>query len=279
MTIDEYADLEAAHGEALVKVDGIWWKRVRPFFYQPLYPFLEIAPRAKKPPPGSRIGGYRHLVPPEAPSNCRRAFLVWDAVHEYSIDGVGHQTRSNIKKGMKHFAVRPIHDVEEFISSGHAVYLSFYARTKYPYKNERVDKNYFGTWARTLYRFPQVKIMGAYYQGELSAVDISYLVEDVLFAATFFAKTEHLKYQVADLMTHEMQQKAAASPGITLIFKGTITGNAGLDGSKLRRGCGILSKPAFFLLNPLADVLLRRFMHDTYKKITGAVDATASDRQ
>lgn len=271
MTIDEYAALESAHGAVVTKVDGIWWRRVRPFFYQPLFPFLEIVPHSKKIPPAGHLGGYQHVVPGPDMGNSWRNFVIWDEVRGYSIDSVGRHRRNTIKKGMKVFTVREMRDPEEFIAQAYPVYLSFYERTRYRYKNERTDKKYFAQWARTLYRFPKVKILGAYHNDQLSAMDVTYVVEGVLIEATSFSKTEHLKYQVADLMAHVLREKATACPNVDFLYEGAATGNRGIDQSKLNRGCKIVSKPAFYRLNPLAFLVLKSCMKNAYEKLLGSV--------
>lgn len=274
MTIDEYAGFEAASGTEVVKVDGLWWKRARPFFYQPLFPFQELAPHAKRAPRGAFFGGFQHLVPNEESANSRRNFFIWDDVTHYSIQGENHNRRNRIKKGIRHFSVKEVAQ-EEFTAGAYPVYCSFYERTKYQYKKERTERKYFAQWARTLYRFPKVKILGAYHGNELSAVNISYLVEDVLFDATFFSKTEYLQYWVADLLIHSMRQMAAVIPSISFICRGVVTGHTGLDASKLMRGCKILSKPALYHLNPLALFVLTTFMKNNYEKLVGIRDLDA----
>ena len=39
LTVDEFAEYRREEGMKLVKLDGIWWAEVRPFFFRPLFPF------------------------------------------------------------------------------------------------------------------------------------------------------------------------------------------------------------------------------------------------
>lgn len=48
MSIDEYAEFEKAMGAKLQKKGEIWWHRVRPYFYRPLFPFVELSPSETK---------------------------------------------------------------------------------------------------------------------------------------------------------------------------------------------------------------------------------------
>jgi hypothetical protein len=271
MSIDEYAKFEIANGEDLINVDGIWWREVRPFFYQPLSPFLELRPFSTPLPPAAFLGGFQHNVPAGSMANSVRNFFVYDDVSGYCVEKLRHQRRSAIKKGLDVFSIRPIEDVAEFISAGYPVYRSFYERTRYRYKKERIDKKHFARWARLLYRFPKVKVLGAYCRSELCSIDISYLVEDILYEATAFSKTEYLKQCVVDVMVHTLRSSAAGCPGIRAIYKGVVTGHANLDYSKLMRGCRILSKPAFYRLNPFAYIVLRIFLKKYYEKLLGTM--------
>lgn len=269
MTIDEYAALLTAQGTAVTNVDGVWWKRVRPFFYQPLFPLQEIEPLSKKPPAASLFGGYRHIVPASETANCTSNFIVWKRTDGYSVEKAAAHQRTNIKKGQKYFSVREMQDLQDFIAKAHAVYLSFYERTKYEYKRERTDKNHFAAWAEVLFRFPKVKILGAYHGDELCAVHVSYLVQSVLIEATAFSRTEALKYQVSGFLSHVIREQASACPDITLLYEGSVSGNKGIDEYKLRRGCTILTKPAFYRLNPFAELMLKQCMKKNYQKLIG----------
>jgi hypothetical protein len=270
MTIDEYAEFERANGTEAINVDGIWWRRARAFFYQPLFPFLEIIPGSVRPPRGALLGGFQHLVPAGEKTNSQKHFFIWDEVQRYSLDRINHRARNFIKKGMKHFSVREIEDPDELVASGHPVYRSFYERTGYRYKKERTDKEQFRRWVETLYRFSKIKVLGAYHADRLCAIDISYLVQDVLIDATFFGQTEYLKYRVSDVMIHALRERAAASPLIGFIFKGPVTGIPALDESKRIRGCKVLSRPALYQVNPVALLVLSAFMKSSYEKLVGS---------
>lgn len=271
MTIDEYAAFEKENGAELVKVDGVWWKNVRPFFYQPLFPFLEFAPGSRKAPHAALLGAFQHLVPSPSMANSQKNYFVWDDLRNYSLQKINHQRRYNIRKGMKCFQVREIVDMPEFISAAHPIYCSFYERTKYSFRKERVDKRHFADWAATLFRFPKVKILGAYRGGELAAVSVSYLVNDIVIEATCFSRTEDLKDHVLDALAHGLLERSANCPAANIVFRGTATGFKNIDDSKARRGCKLLSLPAYYHMNLFVYLVLRSFMKNNYEKIIGSL--------
>lgn len=64
---------------------------------------------------------------------------------------------------------------------------------------------------------------------------------------------------------------AAACPAVTAIFRGVVTGQINVDYAKLMRGSKIVSKPAFYRLNPLAYTVLKLFLKNYYKKLLGTM--------
>jgi len=279
MTIEEYAEFQKAIGADVINIAGVWWRMARPFFYQPLFPLLEAAPNSIKPPFQARIGGYKHMVPSGLMANSRMNYFIWDNVHEYSLEKLDRKKRWGIRDGMKSIAIKPVDDFDEFITSGYQTYLSFQSRTKYHYKTERIYKGQFKKWAEILFRYPAVKILGAYYKGTLCAIDISYLINNVLIEATFFSTTEHLKFKVSDVMVHALREGAAGCPRVKYVYKGQVTGQRGVDGFKLMRGCKIVSKPAYYQINPIAQFLVEKLMPKEYKKLIGEIDIDLDERE
>jgi hypothetical protein len=75
MTIDEFASCQQADGMKVVKIDGVWWAEIRPFFFRPLLPLAEIVPWSKRYPLKAFIGGCLHAAPPGASANANMNFL------------------------------------------------------------------------------------------------------------------------------------------------------------------------------------------------------------
>jgi hypothetical protein len=48
-------------------------------------------------------------------------------------------SRRHIRRAAEKYEVKRIVDPDEFVAQGHSVYCSFYGRTKYAYKNDRID--------------------------------------------------------------------------------------------------------------------------------------------
>jgi hypothetical protein len=270
MSIDEYADYEGSSGTRLVKVDGVWWRAVRPFFYRPLFPFQRLAPEKVKPPFMSRLFGYQYpVIEGRGPANSYLNIIVFDDIHDYSLDTLKKEKRYKIKKALKNLSVRRIDDYDEFIEGGYPVYQAFFHRTKYKWKNDRIYRQAYMNWAKNVFRFPQIVIHGAYLQGELSAITISYLVEDVIIDAVFFSTTEALKMGSSEASWHVIREYAAEMRDVRYIYEGPVLGQRGLDDSKIFRGCKICCQPAYFSINPLAQFILETTCKTAYAKLLG----------
>jgi hypothetical protein len=269
MSVDEYAAFQAAMGQKVQKVGGVWWRQVRTFFYRPLLSFRELNPKDCICPPISRIGGAQYTVPNECTSNSSIDFLIFQDPHAYSMESLAKKDRYCVRRAMKTFTVKPIVDPYA-LSSGHEVYLSFYSRTKYGYKSDRTDLQKFTDWAHQLFQFPKVKVNGAYRDGALTSISVSYVVEDILFLATLFSKTDALSQFVSDLMLHSLRTEAAESANVSVVFATMAGRERGLDEFYLLRGARLVRKPARLHISPLALLPLKIFKPNEYLKLQHA---------
>jgi hypothetical protein len=266
MSVDELAAYQRACGVNVVKVRGTWWIEPRPFFFRTLFPLAEINPEFKKYPVQHLVGGVLHLVPEGVASNtCMKLFL-YDGLKDYSPDNLAAKQKWVIKKSTENFQARKISNLSEFIESAYPIYQSFYDRTQYSYKKERSEKAMFTTWAKALFDQPKILITGAYHQDQLSAVDISYQVEDLIIDDVFFSDTQSQSLRVTDFMVHTLRTGAAAT-GARFLFRGFPCGKQTLDESKIRRGCKIYRIPAYCKINPVALYAGKFFMNESYRKL------------
>lgn len=267
MTVDEYAAFQISSGARVVKIGDTWWTEARPFFFRPLFPFTELSPKFRQYPMRSVVGGILHMVPAGDRGNSHMHLFLYDGLKDYSIAKLGAKQRWIVKKASENFVAKRITDLTRFIEEASAIYESFYERTRYFYKKERTNKDAFAAWAQSLFRHPKVVIIGAYHGDRLSAVDVSYRVEDIIIDDVFFSDTKSQGLRVTDFLVHTLRE-AAASTDARLIFRGFPTGKQTLDESKVTRGCKVLKMPAYCKINPLALYLGRIFMNESYRKLT-----------
>ena len=267
MTIEEYVQYQRSTGSKVEKLGRTWWTEIRPFFFRPLNPFAEIEPEMVIYPANSYIGGCLHAVSPGKNANARMNLFVYDDVQNYSLGKLNEKHRYITRKGIRNFEARQLTDPEQFTEEAYDIYVSFFNRTHYQYKKERLDKVFFGKWARKLFDNPGLLIIGAYRDDKLSAVDISCYVEDLIIDDIFFSDTESLNLKVTDFLLHTIRE-TAASTDAAYLFRGLPTGHRALDESKLMRGCKVLQKPSILRINPVARYAAKLFMKDSYAKLS-----------
>ena len=266
MTVDEYAAFKRSGGAKVVKIQDTWWTEARPFFYRPLFPFTAVAPHIRQYPLQSLVGGVLHLVPEGTSSNSYMHMFLYDNLKEYSLEKMSSKQRWVIKKAMENFCARRLTDLHQFTEEASPIYESFYDRTKYFYRKDRTDKEIFTAWAKPYIDNPKVVITGAYHDEKLSAIDISYQVEDVIIDDVFFSDTESQSLRVTDFLVHVLRESAKYSDARS-IFRGFPTGKATLDESKVKRGCQIVKAPAYCRINPVALYVGKAFMNESYRKL------------
>jgi hypothetical protein len=269
MTIDELAAFEKAVGGKVVNVDGVWWRETRPCFFRPLDFMAELPPKNAHYPGKAICGGVQHRVPSDSPSNSTLHFFIYDDLHNYSLDRFNHSRKWKIKKGIKNFTIKPINDPEEFIRAGHPLYQSFFQRTHYFYRKDRLSPSSFAKWARVLYAFPKIKILGAYHQGKMCAVSLSHLINKTITYAIFFSETDALRLNVSDAMLHFLRERASGCPEAVTIYLGMRTEYKGIDDFKVNRGCNVVSVPAYYKVNPVALSCLKFFRKNNYDRLLG----------
>ena len=275
MTMDEFASYKREDGMKLVKVDGIWWAEVRPFFFRPLCPFHEIAPWSKGYPAKAVLGGVLHVVPSHVPAKSCINFHVYDDLKNYSLGKLSSNRRRQIKRGLRNFTDRPITELDEFVGSAYEIYKIFYKRTNYWYKNNRTRKEEFYAWAEKLFDYPKIDKTGFYLDNKLCAIVTSFQVDDIIFGDNLFSDDHSLGMNIIDYVMHRFRESSAETDA-RYFFSGLPTGKASLDSSKMMRGCKLLSLPAYCKINPLALTIAKIVMKDSYHKLLTVMAQEAS---
>ncbi len=268
MSMDEYAEVQRTLGERIVRTGEVWWRRVRPRFYRPLAPWRphrasEIVP------PCRCLGGYQYVVANGYPSNSTMNFLILDRIHDYRLDNLQHERRRVISRASERFEIHPLGDGKTLKNEGYEAYRSFYNRTRYSYRDDRVREANFAKWADTVLAVPKGLRLGAYADGRLVAVSIAYWVEQVLVYSTFFSKTDALQKGVNELMFHRLREIVAGIPQIAEVFVRSYQGGNGMDRYYLLRGCKLVRRPAYLAISSLARMALKSLASDRYAMLCG----------
>ena len=270
MTIDRLAEYEKINGSNLVKCGNVWWREIRFLFYRPLNPFEILDSSGSNDClPRLRLG-YQHAVRDCHFANSCMNLLIFNNISEYSLKSLRHKRRNQIKRAEKHISIRLAERNINFIQNAYQVYLDFYSRTRYKFFSKRRIREKFVIWLEDVFKYDEIVIHGAYLGNLLCAVNISYLVNNILFDASFFSSHEGLKFGSADMMWHIIRSDASTMAGdIKYIYEGGVTGKRSLDQSKIIRGCQILKIPTYLSMNKMIFRFFRVIAPNRFKKLTG----------
>jgi hypothetical protein len=276
MSADEFADFERTQGVRLIKVNGVYWTRMRPCFYRPLLYFREHSAASVSAPWSSLFGAFQHAVPSSETANSFINMLIFEDPEAYSLQSLNWKRRRQVRLAAKAFTVRVVDDEHEFKEGAYKVYLSFYERSQYTYKPERQRKDVFARWVDSLFRTPKVVVLGGYRNGELGGVSVTQWVEDTLMYSTTFADTASLRMDFNSLILHVIRAAVAGNPQVKRILAGPYKyGTAkGVDDFYLSRGCKLVKKPALLCINPLARAALKCCLPREYARLRGTLDDT-----
>lgn len=275
ITVDEFAALETANGGRTILRDGVHWKAVRPFFYQPLIPWMEYPAGSVRGPIQGALGGWQHVVCPGEPANSSLKFLAFSNLKGYKPEALDYNRRRQLKIAMKRFEVREMEDREELARAGYPVYLSFFSRTGYDYFSSRTRQDVFEAWAHRLFDCGRLLIQGAYDAGQLCGLSFSYLFGSTLAYVTFFANDEAQKHFVSDLMLHKVREAGGLHSGVSTVLATRYKGGTSLDKFYLMRGAEIVVKPSLLRINPAANLMLRSFFPSRYQAVWGGTDLSS----
>lgn len=268
MSVEEYAQLQSILGMPLVKQGDVYWRRVRPFFYRPLLSFQSYNLDMKSITFG-KFRGFQYAVNDTAHANSTLNFLVVNPVNDYSLAKVSHNRRRLIKEAMKSFTIEEVVNQNIIKEQGHKVYLSFFERTQYQYKHQRLRESFFHQWVEGIFNSHKSLVLGGFDQQTLVAVSISFWLGDTILYSSFFSETNAHKQGVGELMFHRLREIAAQTPNVQEILVRPYQGGNGMDEYYLKRGCQIVRKPACLVLNPMTHLLLRSLLPKKYAFLCG----------
>lgn len=265
----EYAVHERNLGLKISQIGSVSWRRVRPFFYRPLYALQEIDPSVVSGPTASLFGAFQHAVPAGGRTNSHLNYLIFDHPSVYSLADLNSERRRRIKRATGVFAMKRMVDIGAFKQEAYPLYLDFVRRTGYAVGAHRQGAAGFAQWAENVFRLPGMVVLGAYRDGRLAGVSTSFRHKNTLFCATLICGADSLAHYLPDLMLHVIRENAAQCRGITEIFPGMYHGNTSLDAFYFERGARILRKPAWLQINPIGRSVLNALRPGIIRRLLG----------
>jgi hypothetical protein len=269
MSEEEFARVEEDSGNTVSLRNGIWWRKVRPFFFRPLLPFKPCRPEELKGAFG-RFTATQHAVDPDRPFNSHFNILIWDRLQEYSLASVSRHTRAKISKAMDNRVVlNRVTDPGPFVREAFPVYQSFFSRTRYGFRSERKDRTGFDSWARKLLRHPKLMVLAATRGNKLISVYISCRVGDWVVLKAAINSEAALDLHAPDLAIHHYREQASRIPEIRFLADSFFQEHDGVNTFKIRRGARVAAFPAMLRIPAAAGALIRNFRKRDYRQLVG----------
>lgn len=272
LSIPEYVSYERGNGERIICHDGIYWRMAYPLFWKPLLPYCHL-PEGYKLPSCFFLGGYQKPAFDPEYANSSINYYSFDSPSSFSIDQLDQPSRYEIRKSEMHNRHVIMEDYLSFCEEAYPVYISFYERTSYGYKNNRTKKSVFNTWADNIFRNPKIIILGAYQGDNLAGVMIIGNVVGVISILSLFSSTKFLKNRTNEFLYYKARVMAAQTSGATSVLVGMESENIGLNRFKEKRGATMKKNPTTIWINPMAELALRVALPEKYKRFKNALGA------
>ena len=269
MSPERYAALELSSGVRIIKQGDVYWRRVRPFFYRPLFPFckydsVSINRSFRK------FAACQYAVWEGQPSNSFLNLLIYNDVRSYDAEKLRRGPAKNLAFAIEHgLQVRRLFDDRDFCVQGYRAYLSFYNRTKYRFANHRTDRQGFEHWTKTLFRFPELVVLGAFLGPSLVGFGIACAVEGTVIMKTAVHSDLGLELRSPDLLLHLWRLAARNDSNAKMIYDSAMT-TPGIDEFKRRRGAVVTALPAHLRASPLLLKTIRRLDKTRYDRLLGS---------
>jgi hypothetical protein len=276
MTIREAVEADSKIGSHFHYSRGVWWKEVRPFFYQPM-PFIKpIIPHRTGPDPLKALGGFYHAVPDGAVSN---GVIITNEISDstnYETVIIKAKMRNQIKRALKSVRVCQVDNLDDLLDDGYQIYMDWVNRT-----NDNMTKQHdvqtYRNWITRVFHHPYVLILGAYYENRLIAFSTSYAVDGIAEGSRMYSINAYQNLYPSTALTYAMIKISQNNAGIKRIMNGLRSHKASLEKFKAKLGFSHVSYPAYVYIRPIIRSVVRWFMPIQYKRLMGQYDTDDSN--
>jgi len=189
MKRDDMAAFLERLGHRVVAGPSCHWYDMRPRFYLAFPHSVPVAPPADELRAvfaATRAIGLRHVAPVDGPGRASYALMVDDRA--YDLDQLSGNTRSKIRRGLKHCEIRRV-DASFVRARGRAANDETLVRLRF-------EKDYY-PWDRywdAIAATPEVEVWGALREGDLAAYIVVVPVEGCAEILVARSKTEELRH-------------------------------------------------------------------------------------
>lgn len=267
MTVEQFVEAEQKLGSDFHLASGVWWRKVKPFFYQPADLMTRFSARTANPKPWLSLGGYYHLVPSEEGSNGVVVANEISDLEGYSLTSL-KKKKTRIQRALSVFRIQRVRVLGDLLNEGYRVYLDWDGRTA-DVRVRRSDPVTFCDWMTRSLAHPHLLILGAYYDNRLVAYLMAHAIAGTANINKSFALSEYNQLAPMAALKYSYVKICANSPGVHRAWSGLRSMKESLERYKAELGFRHVSYPAFIYLRPPIRPMVRWLMPLEYKRLMG----------
>lgn len=261
LTGEELAKEHAADGYRVHFHNGVWWTEVKPFFSMPCDIHTHVDQINSRPRLDYALGGYMHLSAPNSYTNAIYKLITSENVMHYSISNLSRNRQRHVRHGLSNLKVRPVERLEQLLTDGHEVYLSWHQRAKWG--ADKTNRPRFEAWITRVFHQPKKIILGAYRGNKLIAFMLPNAVGNTACPCFVASRTDCLSYGPNDALFHAFLCIARQTKGVHSANLGTLCSKPSLNHFKLHYG-DLKSLSSYVWINPMIRPIVHRWMTRRY---------------
>lgn len=281
-SVEQRVAADRKAGDKFHLANGVWWRRVKQFFYLPVSYLSPLRPYESPPSPWVALGGYYHVVPEGEESN---GSIVTNEIFDpsgFELANLkkgknGSRKVREIEKGLALLSIRRIVNLEDLLRDGAQLFQSWEQRTVDAWSREITADN-FSVWAKRAFYHPYDLLLGTYFDNRLVAFALINSSDGVAsLVNTFGDHSMHKSHQVSPttLLNYAYIKICSHSPGVHKVTNGLRSVKESLERYKAELGYRHITYPAFICLRRPVRPLVRLFMPVQYRRLMGEYAAAA----
>ncbi len=268
MTIGEMIEADGEAGETFHFSDGIWWRQVKPFYFQPADISARILPGTGAPNPVRALGGYYHMVPGSNGNNGHITFNEIRNPATFDLASIRKNRRAMIRRGLERLQINQITSPELLLTQGYDVYLDWERRTV-GVLVRRSNAAAYRLWIERITRHPYNLILGAFAEDRLVAWVIARAVGGRADLSKAFSHSAFHHMEPTSTLIYAYIIICGRNPTIITACDGLRSTKTSLEEYKASLGFKHISYPAYIHMNPVVKPFVRHLLPDQYKRLMG----------
>jgi hypothetical protein len=276
VSVEQRVVADRKMGERFHLFNGVWWHRVKPFFYLPVSFLMPLKPHEAPPCPWIALGGYYHAVPEGSPSN---GSIVTNEVSDpgkFQLEMLkqnknGPRKVREIERGLSVLAVRRVVNLDDLMGDGYRIFRDWDRRTVGVWSKD-IHVAGFQRWADRVFHHPHDLLLGAYFKDRLVAFALMKSTDGVANVVNTFGDHsiyKTLRISPTTVLNYAYIKICGQSAGIHKAINGLRSLKDSLEHYKTELGYRHVCYPAFICLRGPVRSLVRLLMPVQYCRLMG----------